>query len=247
MSEPLPAFTDLAELEGHIGDCHRCALGDTRSRLVFGVGNPHADVMFIGEAPGRQEDLQGEPFVGAAGKLLDELLASAGLARSDVYIANILKCRPPNNRDPLPDEIATCTPFLREQIRIIDPRVIVALGKFATQFLLKTDIGITRLRGRRHEVDGRAVLPIFHPAAALYDQTKLQVLSDDFKRLAVLLEQELARAEDGAASVVAGLGPRDESAGEGRCDSASADSLDVPSPGSGETPETARPEQGTLF
>ncbi len=162
---------------------------------MFGVGNPHADVMFIGEAPGRNEDLQGEPFVGAAGKLLDELLASAGLTRADVYIANVLKCRPPNNRDPLPEEIETCTPFLEKQIELIDPRVIVTLGKFATQFMLETGVGITQLRGRRHEVNGRAVLPIFHPAAALYDQTKRQVLFDDFKRLRVLLDQELSRDE----------------------------------------------------
>ncbi len=226
MSEPLPSFVALDELEAYIGDCHRCALGDTRSRLVFGVGNAHADVMFIGEAPGRNEDLQGEPFVGAAGKLLDDLLASAGLTRGDVYIANILKCRPPNNRDPLPAEIEMCTPFLREQIRLIDPRVIVTLGKFATQFMLQTDIGITRLRGRRHEVDGRAVLPIFHPAAALYDQTKRQVLLDDFQRLAALLQQELAHAESGEANGEAGL-----LAGE-----------------SEQPPEEhGDPEQGTLF
>lgn len=203
MSETLPAFAELDELRDYIGDCHRCALGDTRSRLVFGVGNPHADVMFIGEAPGRNEDLQGEPFVGAAGKLLNELLASAGLSREDVYIANILKCRPPNNRDPLPAEIEMCAPFLEEQIRLIDPRVIVTLGKFATQFMLKTEVGITRLRGRRHEVDGRAVLPIFHPAAALYDQTKKQVLLDDFQRLAALLGQELANLDAPSADAVA--------------------------------------------
>lgn len=192
MSETLPRFEDLEGVRAHIGDCTRCALGHTRTRLVFGVGNPCAEVMFVGEAPGKNEDLQGEPFVGAAGKLLDELLDSAGLSRADVYIANILKCRPPNNRDPLPTEIETCTPFLEEQIRLIDPRVIVTLGKFATQFTLKSDVGITRLRGRRHEVGGRAVLPIFHPAAALYDQSKRQVLFDDFKRLAVLLSQERA-------------------------------------------------------
>ena len=190
MSEDAGRFGSLDDLREHIGDCHRCPLGDTRTRLVFGVGRSDADVMFIGEAPGRNEDLKGEPFVGAAGQLLDELLVSAGLCRGDVYIANILKCRPPNNRDPEASEIATCTPFLEEQIRLLDPRVIVTLGKFATQFVLETTVGITQLRGRRHEVDGRAVLPIFHPAAALYDQTKKQVLLDDFQRLRVLLGSE---------------------------------------------------------
>ncbi len=235
MSESLPAFEKLAELEAFVGDCHRCALGDTRTRLVFGVGNPHADVLFIGEAPGRNEDLQGEPFVGAAGKLLDELLASAGLVRGDVYIANILKCRPPNNRDPLPHEIETCAPFLEEQVRRIDPRVIVTLGKFATQFILKTQAGITQLRGKRYEVDGRAVLPIFHPAAALYDQTKKQILADDFRRLAVLLRQELSLAETAA--------PAPESpASEGSsAENRSAHGL-VPASGDADTPE-----QGTLF
>jgi len=185
-------FASLQELRAFIGDCQRCPLAAARTLLVFGVGRPDADVMFIGEGPGRNEDLKGEPFVGAAGKLLDELLASVGLHRSDVYIANIVKCRPPNNRDPEPIEIETCTPFLREQIRLISPSVIVTLGKFATQYVLATDVGITRLRGRRHEVDGRSVLPIFHPAAALYDQTKRDVLFDDFKRLRTLLDRELA-------------------------------------------------------
>ena len=185
-------FGSLEELRDFIGDCQRCPLAASRTMLVYGVGRPDADVMFIGEGPGRNEDLKGEPFVGAAGKLLDELLASIGLHREDVYIANIVKCRPPNNRDPEPIEIETCTPFLREQIRLIDPTVIVTLGKFATQYILSTDIGITRLRGRRHEADGRTVLPIFHPAAALYDQTKRDVLFDDFKRLEALLDRELS-------------------------------------------------------
>ena len=185
-------FGSLEELRDFIGDCQRCPLAASRTLLVYGVGRPDADVMFIGEGPGRNEDLKGEPFVGAAGKLLDELLASIGLHREDVYIANIVKCRPPNNRDPEPIEIETCTPFLREQIRLIDPTVIVTLGKFATQYILSTDIGITRLRGRRHEADGRTVLPIFHPAAALYDQTKRDVLFDDFKRLEALLDRELS-------------------------------------------------------
>ena len=177
------SFQTLDELAVHIGDCHRCSLGDTRNTLVFGVGDPDASVLFVGEAPGRNEDLKGEPFVGAAGKLLDELLASAGLDRSQVYIANILKCRPPGNRDPQTEEIETCTPFLREQVRIIDPEVMVTMGNFATKFVLKTNTGITRLRGTVQQAGKYAVLPIFHPAAALYDRTKADVLFSDFERL----------------------------------------------------------------
>ncbi len=185
---PAPRFSDLESLREHLGDCARCSLGSTRGRLVFGVGDPHAGLMFIGEAPGRNEDLQGEPFVGTAGRLLDELLASIGLARSQVYIANVLKCRPPGNRDPLPEEVELCTPYLAEQVRLVDPKVIAALGNHATRHILGTDRGITALRGRLFQVDGRRVVPIFHPAAALYDQSKRAVLFDDFKRLRSVLE-----------------------------------------------------------
>ncbi len=184
----LAALADLGALETYIGDCHRCPLGDTRTRLVFGVGDPHASLMFIGEAPGKNEDLKGEPFVGAAGKLLDELLASIGLVRSQVYIANVLKCRPPGNRDPLPSEIETCVPFLAEQVKLIAPSVIATLGNFATRAVLGTERGITQLRGRLFHVDGRRVVPIYHPAAALYDQTKRDVLFGDFQRLKRVLE-----------------------------------------------------------
>jgi len=184
---------DLVALEGHIGDCHRCPLGDTRTQVVFGVGDASARLVFIGEAPGRNEDLTGEPFVGAAGKLLDELLASIGLDRTRVYIANVLECRPPGNRDPQPGEIATCTPFLRRQIELIDPVVIATLGKFATQYVLDTTAPISALRGRLYRVGGRRVVPIFHPAAALYDGSKRDVLFDDFHRLAAVI----ARAEAG--------------------------------------------------
>ncbi|MEA5075825.1 MAG: uracil-DNA glycosylase [Coriobacteriia bacterium] len=179
----------LAALREHIGDCHRCALGDTRTTLVFGVGDPGARLMFVGEAPGRNEDLKGEPFVGAAGHLLDELLASIGMTREDVYIANILKCRPPANRDPQPEETQTCTPFLEEQVRLIDPAVIATLGNHATRFILKTDRPISALRGRLFHRGGRCVVPIFHPAAALYDRSKADVLSDDFKRLRAVLDR----------------------------------------------------------
>lgn len=192
---PLAGVTTLEDLRAYIGDCHRCPLGDTRTTLVFGVGDPRARLMFIGEAPGRNEDLRGEPFVGAAGALLDELLASIGLVRSEVYIANVLKCRPPGNRDPQAEEIATCTPFLAEQVRLVDPAVIATLGNFATKFVLSTDRGISALRGRLFTVDGRKVVPIFHPAAALYDQTKRDVLFEDFKRLKVVLDAEAAGGE----------------------------------------------------
>lgn len=182
------SFDSLGDLRAHVGDCHRCALGDTRTTLVFGFGDPHAAVMFIGEAPGRNEDLKGEPFVGAAGQLLDELLSSVDLRRQEVYIANILKCRPPGNRDPLAEEIETCTPFLREQVRLVHPRVLVTLGNYATRFVLKTDAGITRIRGTVHHAGAFPVLPIFHPAAALYDRTKRDVLFEDFKQVRSLID-----------------------------------------------------------
>ena len=194
---------DIREL---IGDCHRCPLGDTRTTLVFGVGDPHARVMLVGEGPGRNEDLTGEPFVGAAGQLLNELLAHAGLERSDVYIANVVKCRPPGNRDPEQVEIETCTPFLREQIRVIDPDVIVTLGNFATKFVLKTDVGITRLHGRVQEAGRFTVLPIYHPAAAIYDRTKRDALFADFATLRELLDAPPA------ASAVADVAPVSEPA-----------------------------------
>jgi DNA polymerase len=195
---------DLEALRTHIGDCHRCPLGETRTRVVFGVGDPHARVMFIGEGPGKNEDLKGEPFVGAAGQLLNELLAHAGLERAEVYIANVVKCRPPGNRDPETLEIETCTPFLREQIRLIHPDVLVTLGNFATKFVLKTETGITRLHGKAQQAGRFTVLPIFHPAAAIYDRTKRDALFADFGRLRELLvaarpAPELAATDSGSA------------------------------------------------
>ncbi len=187
----------LDEVQSLIGDCHRCSLGDTRTTLVFGVGDPNARVVFVGEAPGKNEDLKGEPFVGAAGQLLNELLAEAGLARDDVYIANVLKCRPPGNRNPEPGEIETCTPFLREQIRVIAPEGLVPLGNFATRFVLKTDVGIRRLHGKLHNAGRFTVLPIYHPAATIYDRTKRDDLFADFRVLRDLLGE--APAEKSAA------------------------------------------------
>lgn len=157
---------------------------------MLGAGDPHARVVFIGEAPGRQEDLHGVPFVGAAGQFLDELLAHAGLTRDEVYITNVLKCRPPNNRDPRAEEVAACAPFLREQIRLIAPSVVVTLGNFATRFMLETRAGITELRGRLHAVGDLRVLPVYHPAAALYDVKKRDVLFEDFGLLKRVLGQD---------------------------------------------------------
>jgi len=179
----------LEEVQSELGICKRCELCETRTTIVFGVGNPHAEVMLIGEAPGRQEDLGAEPFIGAAGKYLNELLALAGLERKDVYIANILKCRPPNNADPLPHQIESCTPFLREQVRAVKPLILVTLGRFSSQFILKTDTGISNLRGKVHITGRYSVLPIYHPAAAIYDQAKRPLLEHDFALLKLLIEK----------------------------------------------------------
>ena len=179
----------LTDIETELEDCRRCVLSETRTNLVFGVGNPSAEVMFIGEAPGKQEDLGAEPFIGAAGQYLNSLLALAGLKREDIYIANVLKCRPPENRDPRPEEIEICTPFLREQVRAINPEVLVTLGNFATRFILKTDQGITGLRGQVHITGRFSVLPIFHPAAAIYDRSKEAIMEDDFRLLGRLIQK----------------------------------------------------------
>ena len=201
-----PREVALEEIEAVLGDCHLCQLYQSRHNIVFGVGNPHARVMFIGEAPGRNEDLQGEPFVGAAGEDLNGILSLAGLKREDVYIANVLKCRPPGNRNPRPEEVLACSPFLREQTRTIDPEVIVTLGKFSTQFILKTQMGISRLHGHAYKAGKYLVFPIFHPAAALYDGAKREALENDFVTLKEVLQMldaekmKAAQQGDGAAS-----------------------------------------------
>lgn len=179
----------LDDLRRQVEACRACPLCEGRTNTVFGVGNPQARVLIVGEAPGKNEDLQGEPFVGAAGKYLNELLGLAGLAREDVFIANVLKCRPPGNRDPRPEEIQTCTPYLREQTRTINPEFIVTLGNFATKFILKTDRGITGLHGKLQMAGRFKVFPVFHPAAALYDSKKRVALEDDFVTLGHLLKQ----------------------------------------------------------
>jgi uracil-DNA glycosylase len=158
----------LAEVATEAATCTRCRLAESRTQVVFGVGNAEADLMFIGEAPGFHEDRQGEPFVGAAGQLLTRMLGEIGLRREDVYIANVLRCRPPGNRDPLPDEIEACTPWLAETISIVQPTVIVTLGNFAMKFVLNTQRGITSMRGGVYGWHGRRVIPTFHPAAILH-------------------------------------------------------------------------------
>ena len=180
----------LSIVEGVANECRRCELCDGRTHVVFGDGSPDARVLIVGEAPGKNEDLQGKPFVGAAGKYLDELLGIAGLKREDVYIANVLKCRPPGNRNPKPEEIQACADYLREQTRIISPEYIVTLGNFATKFILRTDTGITRLRGTLQRAGRFKVFPVFHPAAAIYDRTKQPVLEDDFATLGELLAKD---------------------------------------------------------
>ena len=183
----------LVALYHRLRDCHDCPLKESRTKLVFGAGNADADVMFVGEAPGQQEDLQGLPFVGRAGQLLNELLQEIGLDRNDVFINNVLMCRPPGNRDPLPEEIAECEPHLMERIRLIEPKVICTLGTFATKLLTGQQIGSTRPRGRPQERDlgGRHVVlfPLFHPAAALRTPSVKQQLREDIHRLPELIEQ----------------------------------------------------------
>ncbi len=176
-----PREVSLDEIRELMGNCQLCPLGQTRTNLVFGAGNPAARVMFVGEGPGRNEDLQGEPFVGAAGHKLDALLRYAGLTRDEVYIANVLKCRPPGNRNPRPEEIAACSPFLREQIRSVWPDVIVCLGNFASQFVLRTNRGVTSLRGELHQVGHFMVCATFHPAACIYHSEWEPLLIQDLQ------------------------------------------------------------------
>jgi uracil-DNA glycosylase family 4 len=173
--------------------CTRCALANGRTQVVFGSGSPDADLMFVGEAPGFHEDQQGVPFVGQAGKLLDKLLGGIGLTRADVFVANVLKCRPPGNRDPQPEEIAACEPHLFRQIELIQPQLVATLGNFATKLLSGKPAGITRVHGYEQEVTlgARTVLlyPLYHPAAALYTPSMLKVLEEDFARIPTLLDR----------------------------------------------------------
>jgi DNA polymerase len=178
------AAGDLPALREHIGDCRRCKLAPHRTHLVFGVGNPRARLVFVGEAPGRDEDLQGEPFVGRAGQLLTEIITKGmRLRREDVYIANVIKCRPPENRNPEPDEVTSCEPFLLRQLELIGPEVVVALGKFAVQTLLRTKAPITRLRGRWYDYHGIKLMPTFHPAYLLRNPADKRLVWEDVQKV----------------------------------------------------------------
>jgi uracil-DNA glycosylase len=174
----------LEELRAAIGDCRLCKLCAGRTHLVFGVGNPKAKLMFIGEGPGRDEDLQGEPFVGRAGQLLTDIITKGmGLRREDVYITNVVKCRPPENRNPEPDEVASCEPFLRKQIDLIRPEIIIGLGKFAVQTLLQSKVPITKLRGNWHSYHGIKLMPTFHPAYLLRNPGDKKLVWQDIKKV----------------------------------------------------------------
>jgi DNA polymerase len=180
--------------------CTRCRLAQGRTQVVYGIGNPNADLMFIGEAPGFHEDKQGEPFVGAAGQLLNTLLAESGIRREDVYINNVILCRPPGNRDPLPDELEACKPWLDERIALVDPAVIVTLGNWATRYILGQSVSISRVRGQRFPWNGRLVIPTFHPAAILRGggQTSRQMadVRSDFQEMRRALDERPQPSEE---------------------------------------------------
>ncbi|HYM51685.1 MAG TPA: uracil-DNA glycosylase [Candidatus Limnocylindrales bacterium] len=186
-------FSDLPSLSRAVHDCRRCPLGASRTHAVPGVGPADARIMIVGEAPGQNEDLQGEPFVGAAGKLLDQLLRGIGLSRQDVFITNILKCRPPQNRDPQPDEVTACAPYLEQQVALIHPDVILLLGRHALARLLPGQDSITRAHGRVIVKDGVSYIPIYHPAAALYNSFLMTPLEQDFRAVQAHLNRMQAR------------------------------------------------------
>jgi uracil-DNA glycosylase len=184
---------ELEELARTASTCTLCRLSAGRTQVVFASGNADAELMFIGEGPGFHEDKQGLPFVGAAGQLLNRLLEEIGLARDETYVCNVVKCRPPGNRDPLPDEIEACKPYLMDQIRLVDPRVIATLGNFATRFILGRPTAISRVRGQRHAIDGRVVIPTFHPAAILRgggdSSTQMEAIRSDFREMRTALQE----------------------------------------------------------
>jgi len=188
----------IEEAAREASTCTKCALANGRTQVVYGSGDPRARLMFIGEAPGFHEDRQGLPFVGAAGGLLTGLLEGIGLSRDQVYIANVLKCRPPGNRDPQPDEIEACSPWLQEQIDLIDPQVICTLGNFSTRLLLAKPASISRVRGQRFKYRGRCLIPTFHPAAILHGgraSNAMAQMEDDFRLIAKTLDEMAAQAE----------------------------------------------------
>jgi len=185
------SYKSLKQFEQEICDCTKCALHKGRTKFVFGTGNPKADILFVGEGPGRDEDLKGEPFVGRAGKLLDKILASIELDRTEVYIANVVKCRPPNNRDPETEEMETCLPYLYEQIRMIDPEFICCLGRVSAQALLESKLPLGKLRGDFHDWNNRRVLVTYHPAALLRFQQYKRDTWEDMKMLRRAYEEFL--------------------------------------------------------
>lgn len=189
MDDQVIALQELAE---QIAVCPKCDLSKTRGRAVPGEGNPNSDIVFVGEGPGFHEDQQGRPFVGAAGKFLDELLASISLNRKDVYICNVIKCRPPGNRDPLPGEIAECKPWLDQQLEAIKPKVIVTLGRFSMTRYFPGQ-AISRIHGQPRRMDGVMVVPMYHPAAALHQASLRRTIEDDFKKLPALVKEALAQ------------------------------------------------------
>ena len=187
IKEDEPSAGRLQVIREDLGECDRCELHTTRTKLVYGVGNPDADLMFVGEAPGRDEDRQGIPFVGRAGQLLTKIIESIDLCREDVYIANVIKCRPPENRNPTPDEVQTCEPFLFAQVDAIEPRVIVALGSFATRTLLRTEETISKLRGQIFTYRGAQLIPTFHPAFLLRSPDHKREVWQDMKKVRAIL------------------------------------------------------------
>ncbi|HLX19057.1 MAG TPA: uracil-DNA glycosylase [Gaiellaceae bacterium] len=211
---PVEHTDELQAFAASVAGCTRCRLSQGRTQVVFGAGNPRAELMFVGEAPGFHEDKQGLPFVGQAGKLLEKLLAGIGLQREDVYIANVLKCRPPGNRDPQPDEIEACESHLFRQIELIEPTVVATLGNFATKLLSGRPLGITRVHGQEQKttLGGRDVLlyPLYHPAAALYTPAMLKVLESDFERIPDLLGLAVAPPEPELALVRAAAPPAEQ-------------------------------------
>jgi len=182
---PVSAATapSLEIIRADLGDCQRCKLAPSRTTIVFGSGNPNAELVFVGEAPGYEEDQQGLPFVGAAGQLLTKIIESTGIKREDAYICNILKCRPPENRNPEPDEVLACSPFLKRQIAAIRPKIVCCLGKFAAQTMLQSAAPISRLRGEFHDIDGMRVIATFHPAYLLRSPEKKREVWEDMKQI----------------------------------------------------------------
>jgi uracil-DNA glycosylase len=224
---PAARRDQLVEFYRELQDCQKCPLAETRTTVVFGTGNADADLMFAGEAPGFHEDQQGKPFVGRAGKLLDQLLEEVGLARSEVWIGNVLKCRPPDNRDPLPAEVEACRGHLERQIELIEPRVVCTLGNFATKLLSGSPQGITRVRGvpQARELAGRSVFlyPLFHPAAALRTTSMLEQLRADFQALPRLLAEAVPSFGGEAEAAEPEANPEAELVGAG----VEADQLDL--------------------